>query len=145
MFCCLFKGEMRRILLDAQDLMIRLQGSASTPKKQKWADRQSSLNDSWAGYRSTIFKVVLETTFAVPEDLTCQKCNKFADVKCNECLSSKYLCQECDHSTHEYLPFHDRDAIVNRHFVPIPAATAGDSKGEWVTVGNLIISTNLYF
>lgn len=134
--CCLFKGELKDILLEAQELMVRWQG-ADPPRKQKWSERQMLLNESWIESRSKIFKFLLQANFAVQEGGICQRClEEVAMIKCNECSAIKYLCHGCDNSIHDYLPFHDRDAIINGHYVPIAATSSMNNKGEWVIVGN---------
>ena len=64
---------MKEILLEARELMDNWQKN-DVPKKQKWAERQSSLNESWAESRSNVFEGILQCTFAVPEDGKCQSC-----------------------------------------------------------------------
>lgn len=56
-------------------------------------------------------------------------------LKCHGCSASQHFCNGCDNIIHGYLPFHDRDAIVSGHYVPIPATTSRNSKGEWLIVG----------
>ena len=116
--------------------MVRWQG-ADPPRKQKWSERQMLLNESWIESRSKIFKLLLQANFAVQEGGICQRClEEVAMIKCNECSAIKYLCHGCDNSIHDYLPFHDRDAIINGHYVPIAATSSMNNKGEWVIVGN---------
>ena len=126
---------MKEILLDAQELVARWQ-QAYPPKKQMWAGRQTLPNESWAQSRAEIFKFFLQSDFAVPDDAVCERClNEVAVVKCHECSASQHFCHGCDNVIHGYLPFHDRDAIVSGHYVPIPATTSRNSKGEWLIVG----------
>ena len=126
---------MKEILLHAQKLMAKWQ-QADPPKKQTWANRQSSLNESWAQSRDAIFKYFLQSTFAVPDDAMCERCsNEVAVVKCHECSALQHFCHGCDNIIHAYVPVHDRDAIVSGHYVPIPATTSRNSKGEWSIVG----------
>ena len=121
--------------MDAKELMVKWQKHVP-PKKQKWAERQSALNESWAESRASICKTFLESHFAIPDDIMCRKCSqKVALVRCIECTSNKYLCSECDQTMHDCWPFHDRDAIDNEHYVPIPSTTSKGSNGEWVIVG----------
>ena len=61
----LSKGEMKEILLDAQELMTRWQ-QADPPKKQTWADRQTLLNESWAQSHAEIFKFFPSKLFCCP-------------------------------------------------------------------------------
>ena len=139
-----FKGEMKEILLDAQELLVKWE-KANPLKKQNWSDRQSSLNDSWSECRPTIFKSLLQSSFAVLEDVICQKCMcEVAVLRCQECSTTKHLCHSCDTSVHGFLPFHDREAIVYGHFVPIPSTTSRNSKGEWMTVGTVNKLLNKY-
>lgn len=62
---------------------------------------------------------------------------KAAVVKCDTCSSARHLCQGCDKTVHGTRPFHDRNAIVNGHYLPIPVTTSLGSNGEWEIVGNL--------
>mgnify|MGYP001799207352 CR=1 FL=1 len=79
------------------------------------------------------------SAFAVPENVKCQNClEKAGEVRCKECVTREYLCHICDCKVHEQLPFHDREAIINGRFVPIPATTARNSKGECVIVGKYL-------
>ena len=39
---------------------------------------------------------------------------------------------------HDCWPFHDRDAVVNDHYVPISVTTSKGSDGEWVIVGKYL-------
>ena len=90
-----------------------------------------------AGIPSNYFKSLLQTTFAVLEDVMCQTCMvPVAVLRCQDC--GKNLCHGCDSSIHDFAPFNDRDAIVNGHIVPIPSTTSQNSIGEWVTVGKCI-------
>ena len=131
----LSKGKMREILLDAQELVARWQ-QADPTKKQTWADRQTLLNESWAQSHTEIFNFFLQSTFAVPDDAMCERClMRLLWLKCHGCSASQHFCNGCDNIIHGYLPFHDRDAIVSRHYVPIPATTSSNSKGEWWIVG----------
>ena len=126
---------LREILLEANELMDKWQRT-DFPKKQKWAERQLLLNESWAESRSSIFKAVLQSTFAVLEEVKCMRCmTENAIVKCHEYSPPKHLCHECDNHIQENFPFHHRDALVNRHFVPIPATTTQSTKGEWLISG----------
>ncbi len=140
-----FTGQMKDILLEAQELLVRWE-KGEPPRKQKWAERQASLNESWEEHRPRIFKALLQATFAVPKDVICQSCmHKAAVVRCNMCSSSRHLCHECDQSIHKSWSFHDRDGIVNGHYLPIPATTSGSSNGEWETVGKIYFAFCLYF
>ena len=96
----LSKGEMKEILLDAQELVARWQ-QADPPKKQMWADRQTLLNESWAQSRAESLKFFLQSAFAVPEDAMCERClNEVAVVKCHECSASQHFCCGCDNIIH---------------------------------------------
>ena len=131
----LSKGKMREILLDAQELVARWQQADPTKKKTR-ADRQTLLNESWAQSHTEIFNFFLQSTFAVPDDAMCERClMRLLWLKCHGCSASQHFCNGCDNIIHGYLPFHDRDAIVSRHYVPIPATTSSNSKGEWWIVG----------
>lgn len=112
---------MKELLLEAQKLMANMHESGP-PKKQNWSERWQTLNESWAKPRSENFKTLLQASFAVPENVMCQRCtDKAAIVRCQECHGNKHLCTICDQDVHEHWPFHDRDAIVNGHCVPISA------------------------
>ena len=79
---------MKEILLDAQELLVKWE-KANPLKKQNWSDRQSSLNDSWSECRPTIFKSLLQSSFAVLEDVICQKCMcEVAALRCQECSTT---------------------------------------------------------
>ena len=92
--------EMREILLEANELMDEWQRT-DFPKTQKWAERWLLLNDSWAESRSSIFKAVLQSTFAVLEDVKCVRCmTENAIVKCHECSPAKHFFHECDNHIH---------------------------------------------
>ena len=137
---------MKEFLLETQELLQRLQES-NPPKRQNWAERQTLLTESWEEQRSTIFKELLEATYAVPENIMCSRClDKAAVVRCDMCSTIRHLCPECDQQVHESWPFHDRDAIVNGHYFPIPATTTWNSNGQWEIVGNLsvVYSVHLY-
>ena len=98
--CFLFKGEIKEILLDAQELMAKWQ-AANPPRKQTWSDWQSSLHDSWSEFRPTIFKSLLQTTFAFLEDVMCQKCMvHVAVLRCQDC--GKHLYHGCDSSVRDW-------------------------------------------
>ncbi|XP_044164397.1 uncharacterized protein LOC114964356 [Acropora millepora] len=93
------------------------------------------LNESWAESRRTLCETVLKAHFTIPEDSTCCRCEeKFAVVRCHECPSTKHLCSNCDEMVHRSWPFHDRDVMVNGHYLPIPPTTSKGSDGEWVFV-----------
>lgn len=127
-------GEMKEFLLETQELLQRLQES-NPPKRQNWAERQTLLTESWEEQRSTIFEELLEATYAVPENIMCSRClDKAAVVRCDMCSTIRHLCPECDQQVHESWPFHDRDAIVNGHYFPIPATTTWNSNGQWEIV-----------
>lgn len=131
-------GEMKEILLEAQELLQRLQES-NPPKRQNWAERQTLLTESWEEQRSTIFKELLEATYAVPENIMCSRClDKAAVVRCDMCSTMRHLCSECDQQVHECWPFHDRDAIVNGHYFPIPTTTTWSSSGQWEIVAKTL-------
>lgn len=130
--CFLFKGEMKKILLDAQELMVKWQ-AANAPRKQTWFDFQSSLHDGWSEFRPAIFKSSLQTTFVVLEYDMCQNgLGEVAVLRCQDCRN--HLCHGCDSRVNDFSPFHDGGAIVNGHIVPIPSTTSQNSKEEWVTV-----------
>ena len=107
------------------------------PKKQKWAERQTSLNKSWEEYRSMIFDALLQVTFPVTENVMCQRCMlEAAVVKCYKCSCTQQLCYKCDQAIHQSLPLHARDAVINGRYLPIPSTTSRTSDGEWKIVGN---------
>ena len=66
-------GEMREILVDAKEVLVEWQ-KYPPPKKQKWAERQTALAESWSESRAIICKAILQSTFAIPEDNMCCRC-----------------------------------------------------------------------
>ena len=129
---------MKTILLESKELIEKRQ-EENLPTKRNWDARQTSLNESWKESRSTIFKTLLMSAIAVPDNVKCQNClEKASEVRCKECVTQEYLCHICDCKVHEQLPFHDREAIINGPFVPIPATTARNSNGECVIVGKYL-------
>ena len=89
---------MKEFLLETQELLQRLQES-NPPKRQNWAERQTLLTESWEEQWSTIFKELLEATYAVPENIMCGRClDKAAvvrcDMRCDTCalnVTSKFM------------------------------------------------------
>ena len=78
---------MKDLLSEAQEIIVQWQ-ERDPPKKQKWAERQTSLNESWEEYRSMIFDAFLQATFPVSKNVMCQRCMlENAVVRCN-----KYSC-----------------------------------------------------
>ena len=105
-------------------------------KSQRWEERIAISNESWVDSPSALCETVLKTRFAVRNEAKCMKCLKETAVqRCHECSSTKYLCGSCDQNLHGVFPFHDRDAIVNGHYQPIPPTLLKNSSGEWVTIG----------
>ena len=130
-----FSDEMRDILLEAKDLLSSQEDSL-VKKSQRWEERIAISNESWADSRSALCETLLKTSFAVRDAAKCMKCLKeTAVLRCHECSSTKYLCGSCDQNLHGVFPFHDRDAIVNGHYQPIPPTLSRNSSGEWVTIG----------
>lgn len=127
---------MKDLLSEAQEIIVEWQ-ERDPPKKQRWAERQTSLNESWEEYRSMIFDAFLQATFPVSENVMCQRCMlENAVVRCNKCSCTQQLCYKCDQAIHESLPFHARDAVVNGRYLPIPSTTSRTRDGEWKIVGN---------
>ena len=126
---------MADILLEAKDLLSSEEDSL-VKKSQRWEERITISNESWADSRAALYETLLKASFAVKDANKCMKCFKeTAVLRCNECSSTKYLCGSCDQNLHEVFPFHDRDAIVNGHYQPIPPTLSKNSSGEWVTIG----------
>ena len=126
---------MTDILLEAKDLLSS-EDKSFVKKSQRWEDRVSISNESWADSRTALCETLLKARFAVRDAANCMKCLKeTAVLRCHECPSTKYLCGSCDKNLHEVFPFHDRDAIVNEHYQPIPPTLSMNSSGEWVTIG----------
>ena len=124
--------------MDAKELLVKWQ-TYVPPKKQKWAERQTALAESWSESRAIICKAILQSTFAIPEDNMCCRCSqRVALVRCHQCSSVKDLCSDCDQTVHDCWPFHDRDAVVNDQYVPISGTTSRGSDGEWVIVGKYL-------
>ena len=127
--------DITTILMEAKD-HLSSQGDGVARKPQKWAERTTVLNESWAESRACLWETILKANFAVKEDTLCMKCfEEPAVIRCNECFTAKYLCGYCDQKVHELLPFHDRDAVVKGHYEPIPPTLSRNCSGEWVTVG----------
>ena len=113
-----------------------------TKRTQNWAERANILNESWAESRAGLYKTMLKT-FAVKVGMACMQCLKEpAVIRCNECFTVTYLCGSCDQHLHELLPFHDRDAVVNECYQPIPPTLSKNSCGEWITIGVCVKSLN---
>ncbi|KAK2561879.1 hypothetical protein P5673_015276 [Acropora cervicornis] len=113
----------------------QIQGDSVTKRTQNWAERANILNESWAESRAGLYKTMLKT-FAVKVGMACMQCLKEpAVIRCNECFTVTYLCGSCDQHLHELLPFHDRDAVVNECYQPIPPTLSKNSCGEWITIG----------
>ena len=103
------------------------------------------LAESWVESRAIICKAMLLSTFAIPEDNMCSRCSQsVAVVRCHQCSSAKHLCSDCDQILHDYWPFHDRDAVVNDHYIPILATTSKSSDGEWIIVGKCVKIPGFY-
>lgn len=67
----------------------------------------------------------------------CSRClNEAAVVWWNMSSTMQHLCPECDQKVHECWPFHDKNAMVNGCYFPIPETTAWSSNGQWKIVGN---------
>ena len=127
--------DITTILMEAKDLLSS-QGDGVARKPQKWAERTTVLNVSWAQWRVCLWETILKANFAVKEDTLCMKClEEPAVIRCNECFTAKYLCGSCDQKVHELLPCHDRDAVVNGHYEPISPTLSRNCSGEWVTIG----------
>ena len=91
---------------------------------------------SWVESCACLWETILKANFAVKEDTLCMKCREEpAVIRCNECFTAKYLCGSCDQKVHELLPYHNRDAVVNGHYEPIPPTLSKNYSGEWVTIG----------
>lgn len=126
---------MKEILMSVKELLVKWE-TKDPPKRQKWSERQATLNERWSESRAIICKAVFQSMFSIPEDEKCYSCSeKVAVVRCHECTRAKQLCSYCDQIMHERWPFHDRDALVNGHYIPISTTTSKGNDGEWVIVG----------
>ena len=131
---------MEDILAEAKDLLTKWEEKAPV-KIQNWEERQATLNQSWNDSRAELFEAVLKTQFAVAQAQQCSRCaQRQAVVRCCECHLNCHLCGKCDQEIHQFLPLHDRDAIINGHFRPIPPSVSAGSDGEWETIGKFIHS-----
>ena len=131
-----FPDQITDIMLEAKALLCSKMDSI-TKKSQKWEERQATLNERWADSRSALYENLLKWSFAVKDANKCMKCpEEPAVVRCNECSTTKYLCGPCDQYVCELSPLHNRDAIVNGHYQPIPPTLPKNSSGEWVTIMN---------
>ena len=120
-------------MLEAKDLLPSKIDSIAKKKSQKWEERQATLNESWADSRSALYENLLKWSFAVKGANKCMKClEEPAVMRWNECSATKYLCGPGDQYVHELAPLHDRDAIVNGHYQPIPPTLTKNSSGKWV-------------
>ena len=122
-------------MMKATDLLSSEKDTVSK-KTQRWEERTAMLNESWAESRASLYETLLKVNLAVKEETKCMKClEEPAVLRCNECSGTKYLCGSCDQNLHELLPFHDRDAVINGHYQPIPPTLSKNSSGEWITIG----------
>ena len=84
---------MKDLLSEEEETIVQWQES-DPPKKQKQAEKQTSLNVSWEEYRSMIFNALLQATFPVTENVICQRfMHEDAVVKCYKCSWTQQLCK----------------------------------------------------
>lgn len=108
------------ILLKAKDLL-SLEEDNLVKKSQRWEERLTISNESRADSQAALYETLLKASFAVKDAIKCMKClEETAVLRCDECSSSKYLCGSCEQNLHEVFPFHDRDAVFDGHYQPIP-------------------------
>lgn len=110
------------------------------PFSQKWEERISNLNDSWADFRGKLFETVLSgfatATGSHGEPTICAKCcENAAVIRCHHCHKDRKLCGPCDQIVHENAPFHDRDVAVHGFYKPVPPTVSVSIDGQWVAVG----------
>ncbi|XP_048581069.1 uncharacterized protein LOC116618759 isoform X1 [Nematostella vectensis] len=105
------------ILSRARELLRNWEGQSR--HRPSWSERSITLQESWESLRSQLFNAKLES-FAVMPSQTCMLCiNKMPSIQCSDCGPRTALCSECDISVHKSSPFHDRQALVKGHYVPI--------------------------
>ncbi|XP_028412158.1 uncharacterized protein LOC114534881, partial [Dendronephthya gigantea] len=143
---------MNDILEEAKGLLCNWK-CGGQQKKRTWHERQNSLYESWEEVRSSLIEVLLQTKFSIGifDELLCESCkDAMAVIGCQDCISHRYVCGDCDEENHKNHPFHDRDAILNGFHEPIPPTASINSKLEWITVerslpfGDVICPTCLF-
>lgn len=107
------------------------------PKEtQCWSEREEALHDSWEEIRGKLYQQVIKQC-APPINNTCRQCGMSqATIRCNDpcCGQYKYYCTSCDQEQHKHQVFHDRDMLMDGHFVPISPTVSHNSNGEWINI-----------
>ena len=91
----------------------------------------ASLNENWEALRPSIFKSILqlEGCGLSLNAHHCELCNHVSwQIRCIEC-GGKRMCSECDASIHQYLPFHDREALLDGSLRSIPPTFTVNNAG----------------
>ncbi|XP_032231705.2 uncharacterized protein LOC116614630 isoform X1 [Nematostella vectensis] len=111
------KDDCTDILSRARELLRNWEGQSR--HRPSWSERSITLQESWESLRFQLFNAKLGS-FAVMPSQTCMLCiNKMPSIQCPDCGPRTALCSECDISVHKSSPFHDRQALVQGHYVPI--------------------------
>ncbi len=96
-------------------------------------ERMQNYEDSWAGSREEIMKIVLAANILSDK---CQHCFKLdARIHCKSCLVKKDVCLQCDKIIHEINPFHNRRAWMNGSFVDLAPTQCPTEDNDIVLVG----------
>jgi hypothetical protein len=86
-----------------------------------WAKRMQSVEAVWENSRSAIFAAVLKSHATPNIEAVCFMCREDrAVIRCRNCGPTVLLCNNCDETTHETKPLHDRDIWVNGFYQSVP-------------------------
>lgn len=128
----IFSAEEIQSILQRANEFLKSWKSIKSPVRQKWKVRIEKSQASWKDARCSIFEAAVSES-AVANHL-CDKCNKnAASVICYEC-QWKRQCSSCDKNTHETLPFHDRNAVVDGYVKAVAPNTSVDINGDLVNI-----------
>lgn len=94
----------------------------SMSASHNWTVRQMVSENHWIEARQKLLDCSLasDRVYCV----SCDHCRvKAAVIRYKDCLPKPHYCDNCDVSTHQYLPLHNRDYFLENFFKPIPPSS----------------------
>ena len=108
---------MTRCIANCESLTHEMKSSTQS----MWAKRMQSVEAVWENSRADIFAAVLKSHATPNIEAVCFMCrDDTAVVRCRNCGPTVLLCTNCDETTHQTKPLHDRDIWVNGFYQSVP-------------------------
>ena len=86
-----------------------------------WEMRQTLSDERWETARPHLLQLMLSAEKIPNAYRRCDHCKgKQAVIRCLDCLPKELLCCECDLKIHKNFALHNRDAMIQGFYKPMP-------------------------